>query len=930
MDSFAALPQPVIDALARGWTVLTGNQRAARTLRRSFDLHQRTLGRSHWQPANILAWDSWLALQWRNLLLEGHATRLLLNTAQEHTLWRSIIAADPATVSLRPIDSLAELAADASSRLCAYAGAHRLDAAASTTDTRAFARWSSAFDRRCRSAQYIPAAQLPEALTSAVNARHTTLPVGLLLVGFDSMTTAQETLVTSMRAAGTEVARLDPAADAPSAYPVLVQAEDPHAELYACARWLREKLTEDPHARLAVIVPDIAAERAVIERVFRSILAPELQNIAAPVDNGPFEFSLGVPLDRTPIVAAALDILRWSAGPISLDRVSTLLLSPHFAAGSKDAASSTQDELLARAEFDAFILRDRPLLQPQIQADELASLLSHPKFSAQLSQLRASLRAFITAIRRSVLARDRSHTEWSAAFQEMLDAVGWATVAGLDSTEFQTRSKWETLLDEFASLDFDPQSTRVSFKTALDALVRIASQTLFAPESRHAPVQIMGPLESAGSSFTALWFLRAGDLSWPPVPSLNPLLPYSLQRDFAMPGADIAEDTARALHITCRIAASAGEVVFSYARETADGHQRPSPLLSSLNLQAAVAPYKESEAVPIALDRLLDTTLVPPPPPVALRGGASVLEAQAACAFRAFAERRLFSTPLESVTLGLNPRDRGTIVHNVLHGFWTKVQSQASLRAMAIADRDALLTQCIDSAIAGEQLNPASGWPSAYIDAERERLFRLLRPWLHFEATQRPPFVVKSSEEELQDVPIGPLLLNIRVDRVDETVPAISTEAPAEIILDYKTGFADPAGWEGDRPDAPQLPLYAVVSDAPQLAAIAFASIRPGKFMGLAGYQSQNGILPHAKRGQTLDLLAKREEWRQALTALAVDFHTGRALALPKEYPRTCRYCRQRLLCRLDPSSLAPGDDTSPDDANGDLPSTALQPETPA
>ncbi|HEY5054956.1 MAG TPA: PD-(D/E)XK nuclease family protein, partial [Acidobacteriaceae bacterium] len=711
---------------------------------------------------------------------------------------------------------------------------------------------------------------------------------------------------------------------------LLLQAEDSHSELRACARWLRGRLAEDQTARLAVIVPDIAAQRAAIERTFRAILAPEMQNIAAPTDSGPFEFSLGIQLDRTPMVATALDILRWCAGALSLDRVSALLLSPYFAAGRRDAATSSQDELTARAEFDAFVLRDRPLLQPQMNADELASLLSHPRFAAQLVELRLYLRTFTAAMRRSAVARDRSHAEWSTLFQEMLDAAGWAPVAGLDSMEFQTRSKWEAVLDELASLDFDPQSARVPFKAAFDALVRIASQTLFAPESRHAPVQIMGPLESAGSSFDALWFLRAGDLSWPPVPSLNPLLPYSLQRDFAMPGADIAEDTTHALHITHRIAASAGDAVFSYARETADGRQRPAPLLSSLNLQAATVPHEDSEVVPIPLDRLLDNTPVPAPPAVALRGGASVLEAQAACAFRAFAERRLFSTPLDSVSLGLNPQDRGTIVHNVLHGFWTQVRSQAELRAMAIADRDALLTQCIESAFAREHPKPAAGWPSAYMDAERERLFRLLRPWLHFEATSRPPFVVKSSEEELQAVPIGPLHLNIRVDRIDETVPAISSEKPAEIILDYKTGFADPAGWEGDRPDAPQLPLYAIASAAPQLAAIAFASIRPGKFMGLSGYQSQNGILPNAKRGQTLDLLAKRDEWRHALTALAEDFHAGRALALPKDYPRTCRYCRQRLLCRLDPSSLAPSDDTNPDDTNGTLYASALEPETQA
>ncbi len=466
-----------------------------------------------------------------------------------------------------------------------------------------------------------------------------------------------------------------------------------------------------------------------------------------------------------------------------------------------------------------------------------------------------------------------------------------------------------------------PRSTsirerRASFKTALDALTRIVARTLFAPETRYAPVQITGPLEAAGSSFDGIWFLRAGDMSWPPTPARNPLLPYSLQRDFAMPGSDASEDTARALRMTQRIAASAPVVIFSYAQRTADGRQRPSPVLAELRLEARAAIASDLPAsVPISLDSLLDTAPVPPPPSNALRGGAAILEAQAACGFRAFAERRLFSTELDRASLGLDARDRGSLVHGVLHSFWTEVRTQAALHAMSIAERDALLARCIDASLRHGRPAHASAWSEAYLDSERARLLRLLGSWLEFEANHRPPFVVKSSEEKLEGVSIGPLHLDVRVDRVDETVPGPGAEQPsAEIILDYKTGRADPSAWEGPRLDAPQLPLYAVVSPAPRLAAVAFASIRPGKFMTLSGYQSQQGILPAAKKGQLRDLDAQREEWRQALTLLAEEFHAGRALALPKNYPETCRYCRQRLFCRLDPSTLIAEDGSAESD----------------
>ncbi|HEX9199949.1 MAG TPA: hypothetical protein VF865_10355, partial [Acidobacteriaceae bacterium] len=47
------------------------------------------------------------------------------------------------------------------------------------------------------------------------------------------------------------------------------------------------------------------------------------------------------------------------------------------------------------------------------------------------------------------------------------------------------------------------------------------------------------------------------------------------------------------------------------------------------------------------------------------------------------------------------------------------------------------------------------------------------------------------------------------------------------------------------------------------------------------------------------------DNWRTVLTQLAENFYAGDARVAPKQYPSTCRYCDQRLLCRLDLSTLA-------------------------
>jgi ATP-dependent helicase/nuclease subunit B len=901
MDHPRALPPEIQKALAQGRIILTANQRAARTLRRAFDLDQRALGHANWQPPPILAWDTWLTGLWRSLLLEGHATDMLLNASQEHTLWRAVIAADPATSSLRPLDALALTAAEAWLLLHTYRGADRLQRYPGNSDTRVFARWAAEFERRCIRSRYLTQAQLAETLRGSIVSGNAPNPPGILLIGFDATTPAQTALLDALRNAGSIVEESPPAAKAASA--ALAAAGTEHDELAACARWVRVRLTDKPEARLAVIVPAIETSRAEIDRVFRQVLAPELEDINAPVTSGPYEFSLGVPLATTPMVSAALSILRWTVNALSLERVSALLLSPYFAT---DAS-----EHLARAEFDAFDLRQRHLLQPQLSLASLFAFASQSKQRPGLSSLLKhlqDLRPF--ANQREFTPVERTYADWAAMIHEILVAAGWAVTAVLDSVEFQTRRKWESSLDELATLDFD--NVRVTFPDALAALERITAETLFAPESRHAPLQIMGPLESAGSLFDAIWFLRANDITWPARPSPNPLLPWQLQRDLSMPGANPALDAERARDITERIASSAPSIIFSYARESVDGPQRPSPALSTLDLEnrgtSDIVPAG-SPTLPIPVEIVVDDTPIPLPPDTVLPGGAAILQSQAACAFRAFAEKRLFASAPEAIDLGLDAAERGSLVHDVLERFWEQVQTQDALIKMSPIERTSMLSGAIDAALARPTHNIEPGWSSAYFAGERRRLLKLLGQWLNYELT-RSPFIVRSREEMLNNVSIGPLHISVRVDRVDTFLE--NGEAAGDVILDYKTGSAKPTDWNGDRPDAPQLPLYAVVSESPRLAGIAFASIRPGNQMGIEGYQSQARVLPKAAKLKTDTLEAQVEQWRVVLERLAEAYHSGDARVSPKQYPSTCRYCQQRLLCRLDLNTLAP-------DANEDF-----------
>ena len=896
MDAVGLLPGAVVEALERGSVVVTANQRAARSLRGAFDRRCREMGLESWRPPAIVAWDAWTAGLWRGLLIEGKATQLLLNRTQEHAVWRRILAADVELKSLRSVDSLADMAAEAWRRLCAYNGRGRLGAGVSA-DTRSFQRWILAFERRCRGEGLLSVAQLEEVLRAAVEAGTVSLQGGVALVGFDGMTPAQMGLVEALREAGVAVAEI--AIGVTAERLVLADAADEREELAAAARWVRRMVEERDGARVGVIVPGLAKERAGIDRVFREVLAGELEDIGAGEDRAPYEFSLGVALANKPMVAVALDVLRWVSGALPLERVSALLVSPYFGGGAA--------ELEARAEFDAFELRKARMLRPEVTLEWMISKVNGSrKRKARLMGLLGALLGMrsVTA-RRFAAGEMKLHAEWAEAMRELLEAAGWGAGPGEDSVEFQLRRKWESALDELATLDFD--GVRVEFAQALAGVERIVRETTFAPESGDAPVQVMGPLEAAGERFDAVWFLRAGDLSWPEAAGASPLLPWSLQRELGMPGTDAAVDGEQARRVTERIASSAGTVVFSYALEASkargEGRQRASSALAGLALERVGCEELVSAEVAravVGLEEMEDAARIAVPPDEVMRGGATVLQLQAACGFRAFAEMRLRATEMEDVELGMDARERGNVVHKVLEAFWNEVKTQDVLKAMPKDEREEVLSWAVDEALEKTEKLSETAWDAAYINMQRERLHTLLRPWLELEM-RRPPFEVKLSEKELKDVAVGPLRLSVRVDRVD-------VSEGGEIIIDYKTGQAKPSDWETERPDAPQLPLYAILSEAPQLEAVAFAQIRAGKDMGLNGYATRSETLmkrPARLPAGIATLEAQVTEWRRVLTKLAEDFYRGDTRVRPKNYPATCKHCGQRLLCRLDAVALS-------------------------
>jgi probable DNA repair protein len=453
-----------------------------------------------------------------------------------------------------------------------------------------------------------------------------------------------------------------------------------------------------------------------------------------------------------------------------------------------------------------------------------------------------------------------------------------------------------------STLDFSGR--RVAFADALQALELQAQTAIFAPPPTDAPVQVMSVAEAEGSIFDAVVFLRATDANWPASERVNPLLPWTLQRSLKMPGSDPVLTAAKSRAFTDDLLRRSGDVLFTYAAEDGSGKLRPSPLLAEMRIEHVdaerfVPPAQLVENVTV--ENGVDDSVLPALPSHEVAGGAAVLKLQAACGFLAFAELRLRAAEPKRGSMGLDAGESGSLLHRTLQNFWKRVETQEALKAMSWGERDTILARAIDEALP-RRLQVRDGWDRAYLALQKERLRSLLQLWLE-EELKRGPFTVLAVEQD-QTVTVGPLTLNVRMDRIDKVGDGV-------FFVDYKTGYAaDPKQWIGERPDDPQLPLYTLLPEAEELRGVAFAKVRTGREMKWLGYQMEEGILPRSKTN-VRDIASLVEEWRGTLTRLAEDFAAGNADVHPKSFEVNCTHCAQRLLCRIDPTSLpiAAGED---------------------
>ncbi len=862
--------------LEGGSWLLTANNRLARYLEARYNQWQINRGHITWQTAKILPFHSWLEKLWlqQNATLEHQPAQLIHEWAARQ-LWARIISQSEHQLPLIHLSGLAKQSYEAW-QLCQRWLLHSDELKNHGADMR-WHTWGRLYEKHLSYYNLIDSAQLCRIIANN-SSQLIDLEKSHFLIGFDELTPDILLLIENLGNGFVQNVSLE----AQPSECVRVRFASAEQELSQVALWAANKLTANPQASLAILVPQLAQYRANIQTEFAQALQPSSLTQYTPWETLPFNLSQGTPLLDEPLIGLAFAIFDLIASPLPTLTLSAVLCSPYLAGEDRESS--------ARSMLDK---KFRHLNQRHLSHDLVLRFNRESESGRDtLSVWRERWHLFSQLCESAPLSAhgsDHARTLWS-----VLQCLGWSEGKTLNGREFQAKQQFIKLLEEYSRLNIDPEPHHL--QQAINRLHQEAGSRIFQAETPDKPIQIMGLLEASELRFDHVWIMQMDDQQWPPAPAPHPFLPQSLQKKHSMPRTDHSREWHYAHTITERLLRMAPEVIFSYSAEGSDIPARPSPLIQPFPEQHwhSLQANQHDEETP--LERFSDdygdpiTDIHRP-----VLGGAQLLNNQAECAFRAYAAHRLKAETLQEPQPGRSAWERGQLVHYALETIWAELLDSKALRALEDDALNTLVLNAIQRAQARLVAQRPEELTSTINEIERQQVQQMLLSWLELEKT-REPFKVVALENSTE-LELANIKLSLRVDRIDES------EQGQRFIIDYKTSNKNnlSSGWTQRPIRDLQLPLYAL-SQPHQLAALLIAKLTSTeqRFFGVSAIPDPVPSVKQyqGKSNQPADWQELVHYWQRSITELAQQAADGFAQVAPQTV-QSCRLCPYPSLCRI-------------------------------
>ncbi len=870
-------------ALASGATVVTPNNRLARTLVARHDDAMRRAGKPAWAAARALPWGAWMATLWREEVGAGSVTQRLIAPVESRYLWRRTVEEDAAmAASLADARGVADLASQAWTLVHAWGAggaswrAWRDTAAAPPgSDPEAFVRWAERYSRELARREAQDGAQVADAIAEAARRSGRTRDESVLLAGFLELTPQQERLVSALRGAGMRIAVA--AEPAVRGHVERVVAPTTRDEIVLALQWARERATDAPDARIGIAVNGLPRAGRRCARWPTTCCARRWRCPGTPATRVRSTCRSDSP-SRIPVAAAALGWIGLAHGALDRASAAALFRSPY--GPGRWVARARLEEAVDRGGRARASRTRTPCRRLRVSMPRRAR--ASPARSRPSRSVAASRRAMGGAVAPLPLSMWMARRRYAPR-----SAIrGAAALAGV--------------IEDFARLD----ARRTASPTEALALLRDeAAATVFQPQGTGARILVLGLLEAASVTFDALWIAGLSGQAWPAASQPNPMLPVAWQRERDVPRSSAARELAFATRVTERLARCAPEVTMSAPAVQDDTTARPTALLPG-PWPDLTRPDAPDAARVIAAARAIEAVRddrAPALPEGPAPGGTGAIAAQSDCPFMATARYRLRAETWPQAAEGLSPLERGQLVHALMASFWRAVRTHEALVRLDDAALAAHIDAATSDALAGIDAARWSALPPVVAAAEKVRLPAIAFDWI--EAIERPRagFTVERIEAK-ETVALEGLTFRLALDRVD------ALEGGGAAIVDYKTGLVDsPRSWFAWRPRAPQLGVYllALRRESPPVPvrAIAYGRLKAGEIeaIGYAADVAQwPGLADAAKLSDPPGWSGIERFFEARIPALAAELRDGLATVTPRGPAGSpCRICARHSLCRI-------------------------------
>ncbi|MCY3885789.1 MAG: PD-(D/E)XK nuclease family protein [Gammaproteobacteria bacterium] len=826
-------------------TIVTANARQASELRYSWAYECVLDGRHAWHTPNIKHFDAWVLELYEELMRMGHSTATfgLLHRSALNLAFRLCAPDDEYFKHTRAV-------VDAWSIYCGWNLQRVRPDLDQTENGRLFHNWITEFEKLRKEQEVITVPQLPRLIAVAIG-DETFHPSPVSLFACDELNPSQRDLIQQFERTG----RLGK-----SLRPLLQNSHDPKVHVFnsiarersGLVQWARERLSVfGISGRIGVVVPQTSMEYLTIRRHWEAAFfdgegIDQLVNVGA-----------GVPLIETRLCQDIVKLLTWTISDLNFSEVLQLGRSPYLT--ELEIPSQFPTEFPDHVRFAGYASRSGALAPKQI---------------TRLTTRRASLLS-----------------DWAAVALQVFRLAGWMTDEHSDEDRRVHASIVEALnnvahLSAFVG--------RVPWRQAVELIRDGLRASQLAYDTRYAPIQVVDRMESIGLQFDALWVCNVAEDNWPSDPNPNPMIPISVQRRAVIPRVTHQQMLDWSQRLSNMWLLSAPEVVLSAAPNEEQTEARPSRLfsgrgnaeLSEILTRPEIAEFDHPWGIEKQHDMIREYIAdkgTPLPLGEIGKQHTSIIRDQSNCPFRAWAIHRTKLPEGKLPHRFPDPLDRGTMVHRVLQVLVERARDQSTIADIKETD--------IELAI-DDSLRPLKKrlLPDRFIEHEKARIREIVASWQQMEES-REAFQVVEVEKEYA-LELEGFTFKLRVDRVDRT------EFLSALVIDYKTGTVALSNWSEPRPRDPQMPLYSMA--VPDCDGLAYEQIDglSIKMKGIASRATREKGIALPDKQFKAGFKQMKNEWRDAVSAIAREFKEGVATVNPTFPNYICRSCHLDSFCR--------------------------------